>query len=272
MERYFKKDILSSVGYMICVPISCFASVLFALSIQPVIDSILSMNTATFQKSALAFAFWGLVDIGLLLLIELLTLRLLKNINIALKDDLCSSVLRMSYQEYVAKNSDALSILINDTEMISSCYFSSLLSLYRILWSFFFSIVTAIRLSPLITIVVLLVGVISVWIPRLMGGKIDALQLALSGQKESYNKTVKDMLDGIATIKTSRSEPFFAKRHHRSNLRTENLDYTVNCKLYLATWFSGLCSSVAYIATLILGGLLALRGHMTAGLGSAFRS
>lgn len=266
MKKYFKKDLCAGIAYLIWVPLSCWVSVEFALSMQPVIDSVLNMDTTIFQRAAILCAFWGILDICLLLLVEFINLKLLKNINISLKEDLCRAVLGMSYQDYTNKSNDYLSILNNDTETISTCYFSSLLTLYRVVWSFFLSVITVIGLSPVITVVVLFVGVASVLVPRLLGKKIDKLQLSLSSQKESYSKIVKDMLDGFSTIKTTQSERFFETNHHLSNEKTENLEYTINRNMYFATWFSMLCSSAAYILTLILGGILVLSGHITAGL------
>ena len=179
-QRYFKKDLPACAGYLLCVPLSCFASVAFALSIQPVLDSILGGDAARFWQGAAVFAAWGLADIALLLVVERLALRLLKSSRIALKEDLFAAVLRMPYQTYQAQSKDALSILTNDAGTIADCWFSALLSLYRIFWSFLFSILTSLQLSPLITAVVLAVGGVSVWVPRLLGRKIDRMQLSLS--------------------------------------------------------------------------------------------
>ena len=161
-QRYFKKDLAACAGYLLCVPLSCFASVAFALSIQPVLDSILGRDAARFWQGAAVFAAWGLTDTALLLVVERLALRLLKSSKIALKEDLFAAVLRMPYQTYQAQSKDALSILTNDAGTIADCRFSALLSLYRIFWSFLFSILTSLQLSPLITAVVLAVGVVSV--------------------------------------------------------------------------------------------------------------
>lgn len=266
MKKHFRNDLYASIAYLIFVPVSCWGSVKFALSIQPVIDSILNMDATVFQRVALSCAFWGVLDICLLLFVEFIRLRLLKNINISLKEDLCRAVLGMSYQNYAGKNNDYLSILNNDTKTISTCYFSSWLSLYRVIWSFLASVITAIRLSPVITVIVFFIGIISVFVPRLLGDKIDKIQLMLSKQKEAYCRIVNDMLCGFSTIKTTQSEGFFEKRHYSSNVKTENLGYQLNRTMYFATWFSMLCSSAVYILTFILGGMLALQGKMTAGL------
>lgn len=207
-QRYFKKDLAVCAGYLLCVPLSCFASVAFALSIQPVLDSILGRDAARFWQGAAVFAAWGLADIALLLVVERLALRLLKSSKIALKEDLFAAVLRMPYQTYQAQSKDALSILTNDAGTIADCRFSALLSLYRIFWSFLFSILTSLQLSPLITAVVLAVGVVSVWVPRLLGRKIDRMQLSLSQERETYSKTVQDTFDGLAAIKTTGTEGF----------------------------------------------------------------
>ena len=92
------------------------------------------------------------------------------------------------------------------------------------------------------------------------------MQLTLSEEKERYSKAVQDSLAGLTTIKTTRTERFFVNRHQQRTLAVEGLAYRIDSNLYLASWFSGLCSSAAYISTLILGGWLAMQGRMTAGL------
>ena len=92
------------------------------------------------------------------------------------------------------------------------------------------------------------------------------MQLSLSQERETYSKTVQDTFDGLAAIKTTGTEGFFARRHGRRNQTAETLAYRIDRDLAFAGWFSGLCSSAAYIATLVLGGWLAMQGRMTAGL------
>ena len=57
MIRYFQKSRISGIGYILCVPVSCWVSVHFALSAQPVLDSVLGMDESMFQKGAFAFTF-----------------------------------------------------------------------------------------------------------------------------------------------------------------------------------------------------------------------
>ena len=130
-QRYFKKDLAACAGYLLCVPLSCFASVAFALSIQPVLDSILGRDAARFWQGAAVFAAWGLTDTALLLVVERLALRLLKSSKIALKEDLFAAVLRMPYQTYQAQSKDALSILTNGFPRCCRCTGSSGASCFR---------------------------------------------------------------------------------------------------------------------------------------------
>lgn len=265
MNQYFKKNIQYYWAYLHCVPISCWASVKFALSIQPVIDSILNLEKASFWRASYSCFFWGGVDVVMLLVINSIKFYLIKQGKISLKQEMCHSILNMNYHYYAKQNKDYLSILNNDTQTISDCDFSSRLMLYRVIWSFALSLITVTMLSPMITILILLVGGMSVLVPHLLGAKIDREQLLFSQQKEQYFSSVKDMFDGILTIKTALSESFFEKKHNEKNKNVENQSCKVNCMMYFATWFSMLCSSAAYVLTLVVGGLLVFRGYITAG-------
>lgn len=265
MNRYLKTNLSYYWAYLLCVPVSCWASVKFALSFQPVIDSILNLERSAFWQASWRCFFWGGLDVVMLLVINFIQFHLIKQGKTALKQELCHAILNMDYQHYANQNRDFLSILNNDTQTISDCDFSSRLMLYRVIWSFALSLITVTMLSPMITVLILLVGGLSVLVPHLLGAKIDREQLLFSQQKEAYFRSVKDMFDGILTVKTTLSEAFFAKKHDEKNKDMENQSCKVNCKMYFATWFSMLCSSAAYILTLVVGGLLVFSGYITAG-------
>lgn len=266
MHVYFKKDKAAGLGFLLCVPASCGASVAFALAMQPVVDSILGGDAARFWRAALAFVFCGAMDACLLLAVAQLRLRLRKAVVVSLKEDLCGAMLRMPYQAYRQRGGDPLSVLNHDTATIRDNDVDARLSLYRAAWSFAFSMAACIGMSAPITAVVLAIGVASVLIPRRMGRRIDALQGRLSAMRETYSQTVQDMMGGMAVIKTTGAEAYFAQRHRNGNRQAEDQAFRVDSGLYAATWVSMLCSTAAYVAVLVLGGVLALRGSLTAGL------
>lgn len=262
MNHYLKQQKLLA-AYLIFVPLSCLASVRFALSFQPVIDAALKTNDHMFIRSAAGCLFWGLADMFLVLLVSKIKFRLLAKAKGELKQDLCHAILLSDYGHCEGK--DSLSMLSNDTQTISDCYFAPKLMLYSVVWSFGLSFVTVSMLSPVITMILLAVGGISIWIPRLLGTTLDREQSVLSGFKEHYVASVKDIVSGFLTIKTGGAEHFFEKKHAEANFRLEEQQRNVNDQMYFAGWISMLCSSLMYMITIITGGFLVIRGYMSAG-------
>ena len=59
MNHYFRKKKWTYGLYLVFVPLSCMASILFALSFQPVIDTALSGDLPAFVRASLGCIFVG---------------------------------------------------------------------------------------------------------------------------------------------------------------------------------------------------------------------
>lgn len=261
MIRIFIQHKFSLFSYLLFVPLSCLSSVRFALSLQPVIDA--TLQRTSFFAVAFSCAFWGMADLLLLLLVRRLRFALLARTKVTLKQQLCSSILFAPYQMF--ENKDCLSLLNNDTQTICDCFFASLLSLYQVIWSFSLSLTSVSLLNPTITFSLLGIGLVSVLAPHWMGKQLDQMQTACSALKEEYSLLVQDLTGGLITLKTCRAEKAFASRHQAVNQKFETQQCAVNNRLYLSTWISMLCSTTAYLLTLLIGGWMVLQGKMTTG-------
>lgn len=250
MIRIFIQHKFFLFAYLLFVPLSCLSSVRFALSFQPVIDA--TLQRSSFFSVAFSCAFWGIADLLLLLLVRRLRFALLARTKASFKQQLCSSILSAPYQMF--ENKDCLSLLNNDTQTICDCFFAALLSIYQVIWSFVLSLASVSLLNPAITTTLLGIGLISVLAPHWLGRRLDQMQTACSTLKEQYSLLVQDLTGGLITLKTCRAEKAFAARHQRINQKLEAQQCAVNNRLYLSTWISMLCSTAAYLLTLLVGG------------------
>ncbi len=261
MIRIFIQHKFFLFAYLLFVPLSCLSSVRFALSFQPVIDA--TLQRSSFFSAAFSCAFWGIADLLLLLLVRRLRFALLARTKASFKQQLCSSILSAPYQMF--ENKDCLSLLNNDTQTICDCFFAALLSIYQVIWSFILSLASVSLLNPAITTTLLGIGLVSVLAPHWLGRRLDQMQTACSTLKEEYSLLVQDLTGGLITLKTCRAEKAFAARHQRINQKLEAQQCAVNNRLYLSTWISMLCSTAAYLLTLLVGGWFVLQGRMTTG-------
>ena len=163
------------------------------------------------------------------------------------------------------ENKDCLSLLNNDTQTICDCFFAALLSIYQVIWSFVLSLASVSLLNPAITTTLLGIGLVPVLAPHWLGRRLDQMQTACSTLKEEYSLLVQDLTGGLITLKTCRAEKAFAALHQCINQKLEAQQCAVNNRLYLSTWISMLCSTAAYLLTLLVGGWFVLQGRMTTG-------
>ena len=265
MNQYLKCQKVCLSLYLIFVPISCFCSVAFALSIQPILDAAMQMNREMFFRSSFWAIVFGIGDIGFLLFIRFLRVTLLTRANCLLKDRLFEQILSFSYSRFSEKNRDYLSVLNNDSQVITEGCFMQELELYRVIWSFLLSLATVSVLSPAITAVILGMGLLSIFLPRLMGKRLDFLQKILSEKKERYFSDTQDSLNGFLTIISCSAKGYFLERHRQSNRSLGKQQAKTEKNLYFTTWISMLFSSLSYLSTLIFGGMLVLGGYLSIG-------
>lgn len=267
MNHYFRKKKWTYGLYLVFVPLSCMASILFALSFQPVIDTALSGDLPAFVRASLGCILWGALDALGLAAVNQTKFRILASVKINLKEDLYRSILSFDYQHFCKENEGSyLSILNNDVGVLAQDYFEAKLMVYRVVWSFVVSFLAVSALSPIITVILIMIGLISLLIPQILGKGLTRQQEEYSARRGEYIARVKDILDGFLTIKNCHRFDYFEKQHQKINVQTEESGRKNSSKMYFATWISILCSYAMNILTLVTGGFLVIAGKMSAGL------
>lgn len=133
MNHYFRKKKWIYGLYLVFVPLSCMASILFALSFQPVIDTALSGDLPAFVRASLGCILWGVLDALGLAAVNQTKFRILASVKINLKEDLYRSILSFDYQHFCKENEgNYLSILNNDVGVLAQDYFEAKLMVYRV--------------------------------------------------------------------------------------------------------------------------------------------
>ena len=150
--------------------------------------------------------------------------------------------------------------------MLAQDYFEAKLMVYRVVWSFVVSFLAVSALSPIITVILIVIGLISLLIPQILGKGLTRQQEEYSARRGEYIARVKDILDGFLTIKNCHRFDYFEKQHQKINVQTEESGRKNSSKMYFATWISILCSYAMNILTLVTGGFLVIAGKMSAGL------
>lgn len=73
--------------------------------------------------------------------------------------------------------------------MLAQDYFEAKLMVYRVVWSFVVSFLAVSALSPIITVILIVIGLISLLIPAILGK-------GLTRQQEEYSAAEESILQG----------------------------------------------------------------------------
>ena len=108
----------------------------------------------------------------------------------------------------------------------------------HLVWSFVVSFLAVSALSPIITVILIVIGLISLLIPQILGKGLTRQQEEYSARRGEYIARVKDILDGFLTIKNCHRFDYFEKQHQKINVQTEESGRKNSSKMYFATWIS----------------------------------
>lgn len=266
MFHYLSKKKFVFILYLLVVPIMAATSVIFSKSLQPLLDVIYTKDQREFIICSIVAVSAGIIDMAAGGFGRTIRERLRCEFVSGLRKDIFGHVLGKSIPEYNEQDTSYyINVLTHDTECMSRSYFNSVCGIYRVIVTFLITIAALITINPYIAVLNLIVGMISVNIPRLFEKKLKQAQNTSSKSSEEYTKKMKDYLVGFSTIKLFHIQKQINEKIEVSNKAQTYKDYKSFITNYWVSWISILCSVLSYVFTLVIGVWLVLRGDMTAG-------
>lgn len=162
------------MAFVILTPCCIAASTVFALLLQPIIDAAVSGDLPVFLMYSLGGIAAGLVSVLLEYVTNSLFITIQADFTMKLRNEYMSSVLHKRASDYFSqKSSFYLSKLTVASKDIAEKYDGSMLEIYRIFWSFLFSMAAIVYGDWRLAVLVLALAFVSVNLPKLFQRQAD---------------------------------------------------------------------------------------------------
>lgn len=264
--RIFQKSrFLLLINLLLAVAVSaCGAGV--ALLLKNIVDIAVDGDMGRFSKVLMFNLFYLSMYALVYYLSSLLSKLLMKNVIKNLRKSVFDGIIRRSYQDYNEVNSaDYISVLTNDIKMVEENYIQPLMGTIQNLFSFIFTLVLLIRISPIIILILFVGLILMVLIPALIGQKLQKKQEALSMEYSSITSKLKDVFMGFEVIKSFQLTSIMRKQFDSDNTKLITVKYKVDKLFVLNETVSQFLAAFTQIITIFAAAYLVIKGAITIG-------
>ncbi|OUP64901.1 hypothetical protein B5F12_04440 [Pseudoflavonifractor sp. An176] len=254
------------VCYALLAPLSALCSSLFALSLQPVVDTGLSGDLARFGLACLAAFLLGAVDLALnhwtvcrqAALVHRCTNRLCQHY---LHQILAQKVERLQGQDSAVY----LSKLTADAPLISSGYLGNALDLYRSAWSLIASLAVLAAAGWELAALAVLCALVSLSLPKLLQRSADRAEAAYLDANRTHLAQAQEILANFLLIRLYGLAPEQEARYGNAATQVERAD---NRRQVVRQQMNTLGSAISQLSfVLLLAGamVLVIQGKLSVG-------
>lgn len=252
--------------YGLMVPFCAAASAGFSLLLQPVIDAGLSGNRTAFWGYALGAVFLGLVSAAADYVENDLSRRVRAEFTADLRKSCLADTLESSARDYFTGSASShLSKLTTDSREISDKYCGSLLKMYRILWSFLFSVIAVILADGKLAVMILFFAMISVNLPKLFQKGADKAEKEYLESCDAYLAEAQNVLSCFLLSKVFGLSEMMRKRHDRKADMVAWKDISRGRKQHLMESISSGITQLSFILTVLFIMVLVTQGVVSIG-------
>lgn len=254
------------VCYALLAPLSALCSTLFALSLQPVVDTVLSGDLARFGLACLAAFLLGVVDLALnhwtvcrqAALVHRCTNRLCQHY---LHLTLAQKVERLQGQDSAAY----LSKLTADAPLISSGYLGNALDLYRSAWSLAASLAVLAAAGWELAALAVLCALVSLALPKLLQQSADRAETVYLDANRTHLAQAQEILTNFLLI---RLHGLASEQEASYRSAASQVEQTDNRRQVVRQRMNTLGSAISQLSfVLLLAGamLLVIQGKLSVG-------
>lgn len=111
MKKYLLKNRTLILLFIILVPLSCYFSIRFGLSFEPIINSAINKDLNMLKISAIWCGIYATLDCVFLLIVKYIRENILKEAYIGVKNDLFSNIIKMDVDTFNSENSGSYILL-----------------------------------------------------------------------------------------------------------------------------------------------------------------
>ena len=254
------------VCYALLAPLSALCSSLFALSLQPVVDTGLSGDLARFGLACLAAFLLGAVDLALnhwtvsrqAALVHRCTNRLCQHY---LHQILAQKVERLQGQDSAVY----LSKLTADAPLISSGYLGNALDLYRSAWSLIASLAVLAAAGWELAALAVLCALVSLSLPKLLQRSADRAEAAYLDANRTHLAQAQEILTNFLLIRLYGLAPEQEARYGNAATQVERADNRRQVVRQRMNTLGSAISQLSFVLLLAGAMLLVIQGKLSVG-------
>lgn len=254
------------VCYALLAPLSALCSSLFALSLQPVVDTGLSGDLARFGLACLTAFLLGAVDLALnhwtvcrqAALVHRCTNRLCQHY---LHQILAQKVERLQGQDSAVY----LSKLTADAPLISSGYLGNALDLYRSAWSLIASLAVLAAAGWELAALAVLCALVSLVLPKLLQRSADQAEAAYLDANRTHLAQAQEILTNFLLIRLYGLAPEQEARYGNAATQVERADNRRQVVRQRMNTLGSAISQLSFVLLLAGAMLLVIQGKLSVG-------
>lgn len=252
--------------YLIIVPFEAFSSVLFAYLIQPLTQAASNHNSNKFFQYTIVIVIVAIANCILAYITESLNMKLVKGYERDLREYSFNNIILQKPPDFFKLNTNQyLSTLDVDVKMLSQNHFGSILSIYKVIWSFIISAFAVSYIDWKVAVLVIVFSLVSVTMPKLFNKSLNKNTMLYSSAFSKLLENIKGALDGFTVLKTFRvQKQAIVNVSEYNNIATKRdveKETTFNRIGYLSMAFS----IFTFLGVIILGSIMVLNGEMVIG-------
>lgn len=255
------------LSYFILVPLSSFVSVIFTLSIEKIINAALDTEVMLLVYATTTSALFALLDIVVSLLRCRLRICLIEKCIHALRCELINGMVTSTSSQMSKKSlSTYTSILTNDINQLKDSYYSSICDIYESSCSFVISMLTVIFYSPIIGAFLLLVGTLSINIPKIFSSRLRRVRADQMEKAKGHLCSLYDIFGGYWVIKKHHLESRFVQNYTDVSANLAHADYLDLFYPSKVSTISASFTTIAYIGVISISVYSVMIGHLDIGI------
>lgn len=254
------------LSYLVVVPLSAFASIAFAMALQPVIDTGLSGDGAAFFRAS----FWALLMVFVSTLAsyleQVLRAKLLAQCTCRLRLQYFSRFFLLPFERFFAQDTAAyLSKLTTDAQEVSEKYCGSALNIYRAIWNLTVSISAIASARWELALCVVVFSLLSVNLPKLFQDRTRAAEETYLANCDSHLAQAQESIRNYLLIRLHDLLPSQTEKYGETAQEVERSDVIRKKKILSLDSLVGIITSLCYVCIIIACMFLVLRGRLSVG-------
>lgn len=267
MQYYIYRHKLPLLISSLCYLVSAGLEVLFAFYLGDMIDYILKGQEANLYWASLQVVL-AVVGTLLTLIIATYTKRVfVEKVMTHVKKDIAAKLFRVPYAAFEAEdNAYYLNLLSNDMNLLDDEYLKYMTMIAMHASQFILALGALLSINVFLTICFALLLLLPISVPMLFSKRLQRNKEHLSEDNEAYTFCVKEMIEGYECIRTNNIAAKFLNRFDRDTKQREASRRRSTALEMNSFNTSGMLGAISQCLCFLIGGLLVIRGELTAGM------